>query len=259
MVSLRENFLAQYGNRFNLNLSLPLRLQKRQLLRYLGLPGNKDLIPCPASEKKQVLSLFKKYSSMGFPFLVLVSEKPSPKRISPLFLVNDENNIIWRDDEGKKEGITQAAALRIISDYYQSAWLEFSNYIWGPATVAGRLIYTDLDRQDIELQMGVIPSQLLFLDGSREIPPVYSGTLSFFNLEPMNYCEDADNLRHTGYSRLFSFTTVRKIARSLGSCCYEGFQELAKIAPLPTLEFGIVRSQRYIFIDIDWPSQWKER
>lgn len=254
MVIQDEDFLVRNGNRFNLNASLPLRLQKRQLLKSLELPGNDVLIPCLASDKSKTRTLFKKYSAKGFPFLILVSEKPSRTSVPPLFLVNAKDEIIWRDDNNQRAPVSYLDALRLISCYKPTTWLEFSNYIWGMDTIAGRIAFISSVEQILELQLGIIPSQLLLRD-DRNLP-VYSGLLDEFKLQMYDYKENVAKLKNIGYQNVISFATVCSVAKNL-SRYFNSFQELAKVSLLPTLEFGIVKGQ-LICIDIDWPSQWKE-
>ena len=257
MMTLWEEFLIRNASRFDIDSSLPLRLQKRQLLGLLGFSNNKALVSCRASDKQRIENLFQEYSDKGFPFLILVSEKPSRTIVPPLFTVKGRNEIIWRDDKNVKSNISYAQFLDIISGYDPPTWLEFSNYIWGHNTIAGRLAYINAEQQIIELQLGVIPSQLLAPDRQGNFP-VYDGSLSFFELSRSDYWQHIARLRSLGHDPL-SFNVVRKIIEELGSRYFMGWQELVKIAPLPTLEFGVDTTDwKFTFIDIDCPSQWKE-
>ena len=256
MVVLEENFLVREGNRFNLDPSLPLRLQKRGVLKLLGFPGNNNLVSCEAVDAGVVDSLFERYADAGFPFLILVSGKPSLTIVPPLFFVRGGDEIVWRNDKNEKRIVSHREAMRIISGYRPGTWLEFSDYIWGPETMAGRLAFISDGEQIIELQRGVIPSQLLLRDC--EVRPAYSGSLSYFELTTQSYREAGILLRDAGYSNVLTMWAVRSVASVLGRRHFRGFEELAKVAPMPTLEFAITSSQAFVSIDIDWPSQWKE-
>lgn len=257
MMTLDEEFLVRNTSRFDIDSSLPLRLQKRQLLGLLGFSNNKALVSCLASGKQRIENLFYEYSDKGFPFLILVSEKPSRTIVPPLFTVKERNEIIWRDDKNVKSNISYTQFLDIISGYDPPTWLEFSNYIWGSNTIAGRLVYINAEQQIIELQLGVVPSQLLAPDHQGDLL-VYSGPLIFFDLNQRDYWQNIARLRSLGHNPL-SFYVVRKIIRELSDWYSIGCQELVKIASLPTLEFGVnTTNWEFIFIDIDWPSQWKE-
>lgn len=254
MVILDEDFLVRNAVNYNLDASLPLRLQKRQLLESLGFPGNKGLQSCLSCQKEDVKVLFKNYSSMGFPFLIIVSEKSPHTIIPPLFVVRDKNDITWRDDKGIKREISYSKMVKVISRFGLSTWLEFAAFIWGEETTAGRLAYISPCEQLIELQIGVIPRQLM---DNKEFA-VYSGTLSYFELSLQSYRDTKVSLQNMGYKKVLAFSVVREISKNLGERYFGAFEKLAKISSLPTLEFGIKSGQTFISVDIDWPSQWKE-
>jgi len=253
MVIMDESFLNRKATGFNIDESLPLRLQKRQLLEFLGFPENKKLKPCLATRSQEIELLFREYSEIGFPFLLIVSEKSSCSIIPPLFVVEAVDKITWRNDRGEKKGISYNDMLDVIALFGPLTWLEFSNYIWGSETTAGRLVYMSQHEQIIELQKGILPSQLL----SRNELSLYSGPVSYLDLQLRGYKETASSLRILGYKEIFGFDVVRGAVKYLARF-FSAFEKLAKISPMPTLEFGILRDQTFIFIDVDWPSQWKE-
>ncbi|MBU1870913.1 hypothetical protein KKF17_02210 [Patescibacteria group bacterium] len=123
MVILDEEFLVRNAVDYNLDASLPLRLQKRQLLESLGFPSNKGLRSCLSSQKEDVKILFENYSSMGFPFLIIVSEKFSHTIIPPLFVVKAKDDIALRDDKGIKRKISFSKMEKVISRFGLTTWL----------------------------------------------------------------------------------------------------------------------------------------
>ncbi|MBU1870912.1 hypothetical protein KKF17_02205 [Patescibacteria group bacterium] len=120
--------------------------------------------------------------------------------------------------------------------------------------MAGRLAYISPCEQLIELQIGVIPRQLM---DNKEFA-VYSGMLSYFDLQLQSYREVRGNLQNMGYKKVLAFGAVQEVSKNFGQHYFDAFEKLAQISPLPTLEFGIKSGQTFISIDIDWPSQWKE-
>lgn len=254
MVVLDEEFLVRNAVNYNLDASLPLRLQKRQLLKFVGFPGNKDLQSCLSCKKENIRVLFENYSGMGFPFLIIVSEKFSHTIVPPLFIVRAKNDITWRDDKGIKREISYNKMVKVISRFGLSTWLEFATFIWGEKTMAGRLAYISPREQLIELQIGVIPRQLM---DNKEFA-VYSGMLSYFDLKLQDYRDIRENLQSMGYKKILVFNMVQEILKSFSQRYFDAFEKLAKISPLPTLEFGIKSDQTFISIDIDWPAQLKE-
>lgn len=255
MTAIHEDLLVRNGNYFNLDSSLPLRLQKRQLLKLLGFPIDDNLTPCRASEGDRAKALFKEYSELVFPFLILVSEKPSRTTIYPLFIVRAQNDIVWRDDENKKRKISYSEATQVIANYKLGTWLEFTGYIWGQDTLAGRILYVGPNEQIIEMQTGISPNQLLWL--GEDVFPVYSGATSYFELSLDNYREAMVTLRSIGHKQFLPFSTVQRVVKNFGHYHFDGFEKLSRVAPMLTLEFGITKNQKLVCVDIDWPSQWK--
>lgn len=252
MVCLDGDFLSCHAKGFNLDMSLPIRLQKRELLDFLGFPQNKNLRSCLAKDLEKFNSLFKSYARSRVLFLIIISEKNPLTTIPPLFIVSG-NCITWRDDKGIKTEISCAEMVKIIKEFKPSTWLEFADYIWGPKTTAGRLLYLNQDEQVIEIQKGITPNQLVRCNDYS----MYSGNISCFNFQIDDYRETSMILRNAGFQKILDFYSVKRIVDYLARYS-EAFDKLSKISLMPTLEFGILEDHSFIFIDIDWPAQWKE-
>jgi len=253
MIVMNECFLANAGSKYGIDASLPLRLQKRALLKALGFPGDPNLEGCQSCETEKVAQFFKEYSAQGYPFLIIVSEKPMLTLVPPLFIANDANSVRWRDNQGTKRAITASEALSIIKGYPQATWVEFCPNPWGGRTIAGRLIYVAVDNQTLEVQQGTVPAKLI---NDRQLP-TYVGEFSFLDVERRNYLEDSRRLRDVGYLNICSFSVVRSICREMPAIA--SFEELRLISRLPTLEFAFTETGRLMAIDIDWPAQYIEK
>ena len=250
---MNECFLSKAGSKYSIDTNLPLRLQKRALLKALGFPGDPNLKGCQSCEINKVEQLFKEYSTQGYPFLIIVSEKPMPSLVPPLFVVNDSHSVQWRDNQGAKRVITADEALSIIKAYPQNTWVEFAPLPWRESTIAGRLIYVAMDNQVLEIQQGTVPAKLI---NDRQLP-TYVGELSFLDVERYRYLEDSRRLRAVGYPSICSFGVVRNICREMPAMA--SFEELRFISQLPTLEFAFTGTGRLMAIDIDWPAQYIEK
>lgn len=253
MTVMNEYFLANAGSKYGIDMSLPLRLQKRALLRALGVLGDPNLKACRSSETGKIKQLFKEYCGLGCSFLIIVSEKPMPTLVPPLFVVNNLDNVQWRDDQGTKQIVPANEALAIVEKYPSTTWVEFAPIPWGERTIAGRLIYTSTENQVLEIQQGTVPAKLI----NDQQLPTYVGELSFLEVSQRSYLEDSRRLRGVGYLNICSFYTVRSICREMPPM--DRFEELRLISQLPTLEFAFTETGQLMAIDIDWPSQYIER
>lgn len=253
MIVMNECFLANAGSKYGIDTSLPLRLQKRALLRTLGFPGDPNLKACKSNATKKVKQLVKEYSDLGYPFLIIVSEKPMTTLVPPLFIVNNQDNVQWRDDQGTKQIVSTSEAVAIIERYPSTTWVEFAPSPWGEQTVAGRLIYTSMENQVLEMQQGTVPARLI---NDRQLP-TYVGDLSFLEVSRRGYLEDSRRLRDVGYFTICSFTTVRSICREMPPLT--SFEELRLVSQLPTLEFAFIQTGQLMAIDTDWPAQYIEK
>jgi len=253
MIVMNECFLANAGSKYGIDLSLPLRLQKRALLKALGFPGDPKLKGCRACEAKKVKQFFNEYCAEGYPFLIIVSEKPMHTLVPPLLVVNGLDSVQWRDDQGAKQTISADEALAVINQYPQATWVEFTPRPWNEHTIAGRLIYTSMENQVLEIQQGTVPAKLI---NDRQLP-TYVGELSFLEATRRSYLGDSRRLREVGYLNICSFDTIRSICRAMPPLV--SFEELRLVSRLPTLEFAFTETGRLMAIDIDWPAQYIEK
>lgn len=253
MIVMNEYFLVNAGSKYGIDAGLPLRLQKRALLKALGFPGDPKLKRCQSCETGKVVQFFEEYGTQGYPFLIIVSEKPMLTLVPPLFVVNDANSVQWRDNRGTKQIITASEVLSIIKGYPQTTWVEFSPNPWGERTITGRLIYVAVDNQILEIQQGTVPAKLI---NDRQLP-TYVGELSFLDAEKHRYLECSRRLRDAGYLNICPLSVVRNICREMPAMA--SFEELRLISQLPTLEFVFTGTGRLMAIDIDWPAQYIEK
>lgn len=253
MIVMNECFLANTGSKYGIDLNLPLRLQKRALLKALGFLGDPKLKGCRSSEANRVKQFFKEYCAEGYPFLIIVSEKPMHTLVPPLFIVNGSDSVQWRDDQGAKQVISTDKALAVIGQYPQTTWVEFTPRPWNEYTVAGRLMYTSMENQVIEVQQGSVPAKLL---NDRQLP-AYVGEISFVEVTKCGYLDDSRRLREAGYLSICSFNVVRSICRAMPPMA--SFEELRLVSRLPTIEFAFIETGRLMAIDIDWPAQYVKK
>lgn len=251
MIAMDECLLANAGSKYGIDPNLPLRLQKRDLLKALKFPGDPKLKRCRSCETGKVVQLFREYCTQGYPFLIIVSEKPMFTLVPPLFVVSASNSVQWRDDKGTRKVLSAKEALAVIKQFPQTTWVEFAPCPWNERTVAGRLIYVSMESQVLEIQQGTVPSKLI---NDRQLP-TYSGELSFFEASMRDYFEASRRLRDAGYLNICSFDAVRGICRKMPPMA--SFEELRFISQLPTLEFAF--TGQLMAIDIDWPAQYIEK
>lgn len=253
MIVMNECFLANAGSKYGIDASLPLRLQKRALLKALGFPGNPKIELCLSCEASKVEYLFEKCSVQMHRFLIIVSEKPMSSLVPPLFVVNNPQNVEWRDSHGIKRIITASEVFSIFKDYKPNTWLEFSPYIFGEKTTVGRLMFQDCDHQILEVQQGTFLPKLM---DNRELP-TYMGEVSFLDIRRSGYLTDIRKLQDIGYSNVLPFATVRGILYQMPPL--DNFERLCKIARFPTVEFAIPEDGQLFALKVDWPSQWVQK
>ncbi|MDD2913113.1 MAG: hypothetical protein PHS29_00525, partial [Candidatus Pacebacteria bacterium] len=173
--------------------------------------------------------------------------------VPPLFVVNSSDSVQWRDDQGVKQVISTDKALAVIGQYPQTTWVEFTPRPWNERAIAGRLIYTSMDNQVLEIQQCTVPAKLI---NDRQLP-TYVGELSFLEVTRRGYLDDSRRLREIGYLNICSFGVIRSICRAMPPM--GSFEELRLISRLPTLEFAFTETGRLMAIDIDWPAQYVEK
>jgi hypothetical protein len=254
MIIMDDEFLARLGGEFNVDTTLPLRLQKRALLDSLGFASNPDLRTSRANDAAEVQRLYEMYRKIGRTFLIIVSEKPMRTVTPPLFIVRRDDDVLWRDDAGVRRELNASQTLAVIGQYPDSTWVEFSPLLWGEHALAGRLIYESPSFQLLEAQRGAVPAQLV---NDRTLS-TYVGALSFFDVDTTQYLMDCRRLRSKGFVRLCSKREIRRIGGAMPAPTV--FEALRRFSRYPTLEFAYVNG-RVLPIDIDWPAQYirKER
>lgn len=234
----------------HIDFNLPLRLQKRALLRAIGFPIDSGLRSFRVTERALIKVCLSEHLKRRKPFLVVVSEKPLCSVCTPLFAVKNKKEIVYRDRNHKRRKVSVPALLKQISSFSRESWVEFAKILWEHGTAAGRLIYENRERQLLEIQDGVIPAEI----GNCRDLPYFLSELDRFD------CEDSFNfdrikLREVGFNIGFPRELVGRLCNELALFA-DAFEILRHIAPLPTLEFAYVRHRQLIAIDIDWPAQW---
>lgn len=252
MASFGEDFFLKIG--LAIDSSLPIRLQKRQLLRILGFPTSGEIRKCQAGDKEEVERLFRQFMvGHQVPFNIVISEKEMMSWIPPLCEVRTLQDIKWRDRDGSYRTLRQDEVLEELANLTDETWLEFVPNLWGGRNMAGRLIYIDSERQCLEIQESVKPAQLI-CKGS----PLFSGDLSFFDIRTRDYADRAKELHEIGYTSVASLYRLRAVIDQLFPH-RESFEKLRALGELPTYEFAYLVSGQIISIDIDWPNQWLEK
>lgn len=250
-----EYFLEENYSCEGINVELPLRLQKRQLLKNFGFEIDTNLQACPARNKKTVNKLYEDFLKNNSTFHILVSARKMKTCIPPLFTVNPGSFIEWRDDYGRVRKINKNKMNEILDRYSEDTWVEFAANIWSEDVFAGRLLYNNAFEQDIEIQKGVKPSEMV---NNRKIPTYFS-KLNGFNLFEHDYLCKCKMIEGLGYYNIASLKLVNDICNILKKHKWS-FRSLYNIANKPTLEFAYnEKTNRLTAIDIDWPKQWKNQ
>lgn len=252
-VYINESFLDKEKSRFRVDLQLPLRLQKRDILATLGFPQNREVESCPVQDWQAVHGLFAEYLGRSYPFLVIVSEKPMMTLIPPLFIVASEREVIWRNDKGIKKRISLRMALRAISRLKSNTWLEFTPSLWDKGATGGRVIYEGAESQILEIQERTIPARLL----EDKSLPVFDGSLCYLEIGRLEHLESSTRLKALGFRSVIPFGVIRSLCKKLQPY-FQGFEELTTVSPKPAYEFALLNDGSLVSLDVDWPSQWKE-
>lgn len=253
MSKLRDDFLDSWCDIFGIDPHIPLRLQKRELLKCLGFTNAPaDFGLCRCTERVKVSRSFAKASKNGYPFFVVVSEKWTSSIIPPLFIVRGIGDILYRNTAGIEHVINEQEMFNEITSFGEGTWLEFVRKLWGEETFAGRLLYHNTEMQTLELQKGVRPAQIPDARNKQ----TFIGTTSLFMCSSEWYETTIGELSARHFSHFVEYEVVSSILRMLKRLS-DSFEQLCAIGPMPTLEFAYVEG-RILAIDIDWPTQWEE-
>lgn len=246
-----EDFLLKKCRGMGIDFKLPLRLQKRQLLEKLSFPKNLELYACQVTNLNRLNRLFSQFMRKP-PFLIIVSEKPMKTLTTPLFTVDNNKMILYRNEHNKNRKISEKEVVTIISSYPSESWIEFTQPLWGGKTIAGRILYYNPNRQLLEIQENITPAYL----GCSKEKLYFSGELEFFSCtkNPFGFHKAKENLQKIGY-KVFFLEKIKYVAESLEQLI-QGFEKLRMISSLPTLEFAWNEKRGLISIDIDWPDQF---
>ena len=243
-VKYDENFFVKYSKEIPLDFSLPFKLQKRQLLEKLGFPIDKSLL-IPVVNLNQIRITLSEWFKKNTSFMIGLHLNPLPTCVTPFFLIGErKKKIKYHDEMGAEKIVTRKQILKKINEISPKSWVEFIKPIWGPTTIAGRMIYFSSDKQLIEIQKGVFPDKI---GNDREKFPYFTVELEFFQIDFRNQ------------SRLgnLEIREVKSVIRSLEKHL-QGFENLLRIAEMPTLELGYMQQdKKLVIIDIDWPRQYQ--
>lgn len=244
-----EGFFIKYCREVMLDFKLPFKLQKRQLLKKLKFPLDDNVLVLlqDCEEFNKAFSSF-----MGQPpFLVGIHLRPMLTNVTPFFLV-DKNEIRYCNEFGSVESVSQVEMFDEIGKFAsRSGWIELVKSIWGHHTIVGRLVYSSFVEQLLEIQRGVTPKQLG--NDRLNFPYLYVNLCYFDTRMYRKSSEESDislccpGIRQTEVNSIIS--SLKKQRRK--------FEVLARIADLPTLEFGYVANKGLVVIDVDWPKQYQ--
>lgn len=230
----QNNFLIQHASKW-IDTSLPLRFQKRMLLKKLGFSLDPTLKQFNISEIKN--NSFEKYiSTLEYPFVIITS--PFDENYLPAYYyVENKNTVTGRIDEGDSIKSLQEV-IDEIKNYDIDIYIECAKPIWNENTVAGRILFNK-KQKIIELERGVIPR---FLGKNTENNNYF--TIEISSLEDHPYTSE--------YKKELE-VLIDNLKKNI-----DGIYILEEISSMPTLEFAILNNQ-VIYVDVDWPLQWKKK
>ena len=237
-------------SRVIIDFTLPLRLQKRALLKAIGFPIDSQLRSFQVTQSEHIRACFSRSLARRRPFLIVVSEKPLRTVCTPLFIVKSKKEILYRSRNNKSRKIRPNAVSKQILAFSKESWVEFARILWGHGTIAGRLIYENRERQLLEIQEGVVPVEI----ANRKNLPYFLSELTCFKCGG-SFNFDRIKLREAGFNIGFPRELVERLCDDLSSFS-DSFEILKRVAPWPTLEFAYLHCHRLIAIDVDWPAQW---
>lgn len=242
--SINESFLEEKVTGTTVDHSLPFRIQKRQLLRNIGFPIDNNLKPFPITDAAGVAAMLE-CQLKSTPFIIVVSEKPISTLITPLFIVTNVDRAVYRDKDGNPTEIIPRDIPPLITQLPKLSWVEFTKPLWDDNVIAGRLLHVNPDNQILEAQKGTDPNHI---SPHHEYPYYVSEMTKEFGgwrIKEIRSCrkQSLDN-------------SISKDMWTVVSGFRSELSELAKISPLPTLEFAYTLDRKMAVIDVDWPQQW---
>jgi hypothetical protein len=248
---INEHFFKKgVAQKYGLDVGLPIRLQKKALLKTLGFTLDGRLQLVQASDLGGVQRLLSNLAATGAPFLILVDERFMRSHIPPLYFIRNKEDVVFRNHEGSRKALTWEELELSLLRHAESTWLSFVPVLWHERSLAARLIYEGENRQVLEMQRGTSPSQLL---NDRSLA-CFAGEISHLDVDRLEYILVQQRLEALSF-KVLPFGVVRTVCRSL-STLESGFESLTRIASMPTLEFAFQENGELIVVDVDWPSQW---
>ncbi len=247
LTKYKEDFLAESSKEITVDKSLPLKLQKRELLKKLGFPVDSNVVINLDESREEFVRIFISFNNAP-PFIIGIHAMPTFSYITPFFLVKGEYDIEYQDPQGEKKRLNSLK--EIINEIYSftgKIWIEFVKSVWNRETIAGRLIYSSYLQQILEIQKGVSSKNI---GNNREI--YFYTELSRFNLSvDLNNSIVQQSIVNSGFTKL-EINNILSPLRTYKS----KFEKLSRISSLPTLEFAYDKNGEIIVIDVDWPDQY---
>lgn len=241
-----ENYLVR---RYALvDANLPLRLQKKQLLRELGFP-----VDSKATVSSTNLALVEKHLNhfmMDRPFLIVTSMRPH-QIATTLFSIESSGRIQMREQE-KWYDLKENTLVDELISLPKGTWLEFVKPLWSGNVLAGRMVFVSFEKQLLELQRGVRPVEIGLHAGNSDY--------LFLTLNYFDFCRPADWVDRLETNRKINISGIRRgeLEMILGVLGHftDSFLTLARIGRYPTLEFGYSHPNCLTVVDIDWADQY---
>lgn len=253
MMIINERLLNKVAHEFGINTNLPIRLQKRHLLKVLGFPQDVYFCATQVNNSVETRNLLEQFAALHRPFLILVDEKPMTSHIPPMYFVRSTEDVMYRNHDGSKRRIVWKEMEDFVTRHDQSTWLSFVPVLWNEHSLAARLVYQGGRDQVLEMQRGTVPSAMM---DDRNLP-CFVGEISCLDVGRFEYIQIRERLRALSYAVL-PFSVVKTVCKHI-SLYERGLDILASVASLPTLEFAFQEDVGIIVVDVDWPAQWVER
>lgn len=234
---------------------LPFRLQKRVILEKVGLPLDHERKPFKINDGEEVLKEFDQDVSKKKPFLIVISENPIKSVVPPLCWVKSGSDITWRDGSDQTSKINRKGLAKRLKELGPESWVEFADELWGENTIAGKLVYISENKQRLELQKNTTPAGILRSKDSATFS-IETKLDADFPMSISDYKEAKLSLQKSGFDNILTLDEVRSVFESISNYL-RGVSMLNDISPMPTLEFAFTNSHKIIFIDVDWPDEYK--